>query len=205
MGFLSGRDTRFYDLFAEAGGNLVTATRLLEEVLAAAPEARPALAAKVKEVEHAGDDVSHRIYALVNSTFVTPFDREDIVALTSALDDVLDFVEEAADVLVLYRPGPLPEHYARFAAVLSAAALRTQEAMGGMASPGDLSEFWVEVNRLENEADDLYRQVLAHLFSGEFDTLEVMKLKEVVDQLEDAADAFEKVADVVHTIAAKES
>jgi predicted phosphate transport protein (TIGR00153 family) len=141
----------------------------------------------------------------VNSTFVTPFDREDIYRLASSLDDVMDFMEAAVDLVVLYQIDELPPEIADQVDVLERAAELTAEAMPRLRSMQDLSEFWIELNRLENQADQVYRRLLARLFSGDYDALTVLKLKEVVDQLEAAADAFEHVANIVETIAVKES
>jgi predicted phosphate transport protein (TIGR00153 family) len=141
----------------------------------------------------------------LNETFVTPFDREDIYRLASSLDDVMDAMEAAVDLVVLYKIGELPAEVADQVDVLERAAELTAEAMPRLRSMKDLSEYWIELNRLENQADHVYRRLLARLFSGEYDTLTVLKLKEVVDQLEEAADAFEHVANTVETIAVKES
>jgi predicted phosphate transport protein (TIGR00153 family) len=141
----------------------------------------------------------------LNETFVTPFDREDIYRLASSLDDVMDAMEAAVDLVVLYQIGELPPEIADQVDVLERAAEQTADAMPRLRSMKDLSEYWIELNRLENQADQVYRRLLARLFNGEYDALTVMKLKEVVDQLEAAADAFEHVANTIETIAVKES
>jgi predicted phosphate transport protein (TIGR00153 family) len=141
----------------------------------------------------------------LNETFVTPFDREDIYRLASSLDDVMDAMEAAVDLVALYQIGELPAEIADQVDVLERAAELTADAMPRLRSMKDLSEFWIELNRLENQADQVYRRLLARLFSGDYDALTVLKLKEVVDQLEAAADAFEHVANTVETIAVKES
>jgi predicted phosphate transport protein (TIGR00153 family) len=141
----------------------------------------------------------------LNESFVTPFDREDIYRLASGLDDVMDAMEAAVDLVVLYQIGELPPEIADQVDVIERAAELTADAMPRLRSMKDLSEFWIELNRLENQADQVYRRLLARLFNGDYDTLTVMKLKEVVDQLEAAADAFEHVANTVETIAVKES
>jgi uncharacterized protein Yka (UPF0111/DUF47 family) len=117
----------------------------------------------------------------------------------------MDYMEAAVDLVVLYNIAELPPEIADQVDVLERAAELTAEAMPRLRSMKDLSEFWIELNRLENQADQVYRRILAKLFSGEYDALTVLKLKEVVDQLEAAADAFEHVANTVETIAVKES
>ena len=142
---------------------------------------------------------------MLNQTFVTPFDRDDIYGLASSLDDCMDFMEEAGDLIVLYKIEELPPLVSDQVDVLQRCAELTAEAMPRLRSMQDLSEYWVEINRLENEADRTYRKLLAEMFNNGTDAIELMKLKEVVDALEHAADAFEKVANTVETIALKES
>jgi predicted phosphate transport protein (TIGR00153 family) len=202
---LTPRDDRFYDMFATAAANLVTAATLLGEQLAAPADARPALAARIHDVEHAADDVTHTIFSTVNSTFVTPFDRSDIYALAGRIDDVMDHMDAAADLVVLYQPKELPAELGQQVDVLARAAALTANAMSRLRTPETLSDYWIEINRLENEADGVYRRLLATLFGGQYKPMEVLKLKDVVEELEAAADAFEHLAHTVQTIAAKEA
>ena len=202
---LTPSKTSFYDLFATSGQNLVVGASLLKDLLSADRIERKAVAEHMKAAEHAGDEATHAIMRELNASFVTPFDREDIYRLASSLDDVMDAMEAAVDLVVLYEIGDLPSELSEQVDVLERAAELTAEAMPRLRSMKDLSAFWIELNRLENQADQVYRRLLARLFSGEYDTLTVMKLKEVVDQLEAAADAFEHVANTVETIAVKES
>ena len=201
---LTPRDDRFFPMFVEAAQNLVSATELMGEFLHVTSN-REKLAAQLREHEHAGDAVTHRVIHELNSTFVTPFDREDIYRLITQLDDVMDAIEAAADFTVLSELETLPAEMGRQVDLLQRAARCTVEAMGRLATMTDLASFWVEVNRLENEADQVYRKLLSRLFSGSYEALTVLKLKQVADDLEDAADAFEHVANVVETIAVKES
>jgi len=202
---LTPRQTTFYGLFAASGQNLVVGASLLKDLLGADQHERRAIAEKMRAAEHAGDEATHAIMRELNETFVTPFDREDIYRLASSLDDVMDAMEAAVDLVVLYNIGDLPREIADQVDVLERAAELTADAMPRLRSMKDLSEFWIELNRLENQADQVYRRILAKLFNGDFDALTVLKLKEVVDQLEAAADAFEHVANTVETIAVKES
>jgi uncharacterized protein len=202
---LTPRDDRFYTLFAGAAENLVTGVLLLQEQLAADVDDRPELAARMHETEHAGDDATHEIFSAVNTTFVTPFDREDMYALAGRIDDVLDHMDAAADLLVLYRPAEIPKGVDEQVDVLSRAADLTVDAMHRLRTPQELSGYWVEINRLENEGDQAYRRLLATLFSGMYEPLELLKLKDIVEELEAAADAFEQVAHIVQTIAAKDA
>jgi predicted phosphate transport protein (TIGR00153 family) len=202
---LTPHETIFYTLFSTAADNLVDGSRLLLELLHAEPSKRSDVGAKIRDAEHRGDEVTHQILREVNSTFVTPFDREDIYRLASRLDDVMDFIEAASDLVVLYELESMPSEILRLAELLEHAAQITSQAMPRLRSLNNLSDYWIEINRLENDADKLFRRFVARLFSGEYDALMVMKLKEIAEELESAADAFENVADTVETIAVKES
>jgi len=206
---LTPRETSFYDLFAEQADHLVIGAGILTELLGATGPGggaeRNKIAERMRAAEHACDETTHKIYNTLNSSFITPFDREDIYALASTLDDVMDEMEEAVDLVNLYGIQTLPSGVADQVDTLVRAAELTAEAMRKLRGMKDLSEYWIEVNRLENAGDQSYRKLLAHLFSGEYDALTVMKLKEVVDSLEGAADAFEHVANTVESIVVKES
>lgn len=202
---LTPRDTSFFDLLAASAAHLVTGANLLGELLGADRKSRKEIAGRIGEAEHLADDATHTIMRRLDQTFVTPFDRDDIYNLASALDDCMDFMEEAADLIVLYKIDELPARVADQVQVLQRAAELTADAMPRLRAMSNLSEYWVEVNRLENQADKIHRKLLAQLFDEVSDPIELMKIKEVVEKLEDAADAFEKVANTVETIALKES
>ncbi len=202
---LTPRDSSFFDLLAASAAHLVTGANLLAELLGADRPTRKALAKQLNEVEHLADEATHSIMRRLNQTFVTPFDRDDIYNLASALDDCMDFMEEASDLIVLYKLEELPARVSDQVQVLQRCAELTADAMPRLRSMADLAEYWVEVNRLENQADKAHRKLLAQLFDDVSDPIQLMKLKEVIEKLEDAADAFEKVANTVETIALKES
>lgn len=202
---LTPRETVFYDLFTESAANILEGARTLDALVTGPRHARPQLAKKLRDLEHRGDDCTHSVLREVNSTFVTPFDREDIYRLASRLDDVMDFFEAAGDLIVLYDLEVLPLEMHHFTEILVRGAELTAAAMPRLKSLTNLSDYWIEINRLENDADKLYRRFVARLFSGEYDALTVLKTKEITEQLESAADALENVADTVETIAVKES
>ncbi|MDQ3485838.1 MAG: DUF47 family protein [Actinomycetota bacterium] len=197
-------DTSFYDLFAESARNLVVGAELLAELLPADSD-RAEIAKRMRDAEHDGDETTHAIVRRVNTTFVTPFDRDDIYRLAAGLDDIMDFMEEAVDMVVLYEIEELPSELANQVEVLQRSAELTAEAMPRLRTMRDLEEYWIEINRLENDGDKSYRRIVAKLFNGQYDALTVMKLKDVVDSLEAAIDAFESVANIVEQIAVKES
>jgi predicted phosphate transport protein (TIGR00153 family) len=158
---------------------------------------------KIVEAEHQGDFITHEIIRTLNTTFVTPVDREDIHALASGLDDVMDFIEAAADILVLHQiPEPTPTLRAQ-ADVLVRAVESIKAGIDQLENFKNLEHYWVEVNKIENEGDKLYRRAVADLFSGKYKALDVMKLKEAYDQIESAIDACEKVANVLEAIVLK--
>jgi predicted phosphate transport protein (TIGR00153 family) len=197
-------DSVFYELLTSSATHLVDGARILAEMLGEGAD-RVDIASRMQDAEHQADETTHEIAKRVNSTFVTPFDREDIYALASGLDDVMDFMEEAVDLTVLYEVGALPSELAEQVDVLQRCAELTAEAMPRLKSMKGLEEYWIEINRLENSGDKSYRRILAKLFSGQYDALDVLKLKDVVDSLEHAVDAFEKVANIIEQIHAKES
>jgi predicted phosphate transport protein (TIGR00153 family) len=201
---LTPREDSFYTFFTQAAANLVTGADLLTQMMTNGND-RAALAEQLKDVEHASDEVTHEVFKQLNSSFITPFDREDIYQLGSTLDDVMDAMEAAGDLVLLYGLEQLPAEIEQIVDVLARCARVTAEAMPRLKSMKDLEEYWIEANRLENEADQAYRRLLKRLFSGEYDALTVLKLKEVGDMLEEAADAFEHVANAVETIVVKES
>ncbi len=204
---LRPHDVSFYDYFSRAAQNLVAGTGLLSDLVRPGADSR-AIADRLTDLEHDSDTITHELYKKINSTFITPFDREDIYRLGSGLDDVMDHVEAAGSRVYLYEltgPPGLPREMLELADILGRQAQVTVDAMPRLPQMHDLSDYWVECNRLENDGDRVYRMLLVRLFSGEYDALTVLKMKEVGDTLERACDAFEHVANIVEQIAVKES
>jgi uncharacterized protein len=197
-------DTTFYDLFTQQATHLVHGAGLLAEMLGEGND-REGIAQRMRDAEHQCDETTHAIVRRVNSTFVTPFDREDIYSLASKLDDIMDYMEEAVDLVLLYEVEHLPSELANQVEVIQRCAELTAESMPRLQTMKDLEEYWIEINRLENAGDKSYRRILAKLFGGKFEALEVLKLKDIVDALEGAIDAFETAANIVEQIAVKES
>jgi predicted phosphate transport protein (TIGR00153 family) len=197
----------FYELFTRAATNLVRGTELLQELALPGVDVA-SVAERLEEVEHDSDQITHDLFKMINSTFVTPFDREDIYRLGSLLDDVMDHLEAVGSLLYLYgltKLPVLPREMHEMVEVLDRQAKLTAETMPRLKELRDLEDYWIECNRLENDGDRVYRMLLVRLFSGEYDALTVLKMKEVADELEAACDAFEHVANTVETIAVKES
>ncbi|MCL2542144.1 MAG: DUF47 family protein [Nocardioidaceae bacterium] len=196
-------DTSFFDLFTQSAQHLVEGAGLLAEMLAENAD-REAVAERMRAAEHAADETTHAIVKKVNSTFVTPFDREDLYKLGSGLDDVMDMMDEAVDLILLYEVSTIPTELSAQVDVLQRCAELTSAAMPRLQSMNSLEDYWIEINRLENTGDRNHRRMLAQLFSGEYKTIEVLKLKDIVESLEAAIDAFEAVANIVEQIAVKE-
>jgi uncharacterized protein len=200
-------DDSFYDYFSRAADNLVKGAAVLSELALPGAEVQE-ISERLSDIEHDSDSITHDLYKKINSSFITPFDREDIYRLGSGLDDVMDHLDAIGTFVYLYglsQLPALPREMHEIIDVLDQQAKVTADAMGRLKSMKDLSDYWVECNRLENEGDRAYRMLLVRLFSGEYDALTVLKMKEVADELEAACDAFEHVANTVETIAVKES
>jgi len=198
------RDREFFDLFEEAGGNILRAAGLLAELLTDFPE-RNDLARDILICEQDGDRITHDIIQRLNQTFVTPIDREDIYALASALDDVVDYTEEVADYLGLYKIEAPMEQAQALARVLHAAARQISEAMPRLRGFKDISHYTVEINRLENDGDRITREAIASLFDNGIDPMVVIRWKDIFERLEEAIDATERVANILEGIVIKNS
>jgi uncharacterized protein len=201
---LAPRDREFFDLFEEAGGNILRAAGLLEEMLRAFPE-RNELARDILICEQDGDRVTHDIIRRLNQTFVTPIDREDIYELASALDDVVDYTEEVSDYLGLYRIEAPMVQSQELARVLHACARQIAEAMPRLRGFKDISHYTVEINRLENDGDRIVREAIASLFDNGIDPMVVIRWKDIFERLEEAIDSCERVANILEGIVIKNS
>ena len=196
------REERFFDLFAEDAANVLAAARLFEAMLRTydAPEQR---AAEIRAAEHRGDEISHDIGHRLERTFVTPFDREDIHGLISALDDVLDLIEEAADTFILYRIEAPTAVAVQQAAIVVKQCEQLHDALLHLRGFKGLESRWIEVHRLENEGDILARQAIADLFANGGDPVGIIKWKEIYALLESAIDKCEDVANIIERITIK--
>lgn len=197
-------DNSVYDLFTVSAQHLVAGADLLAEILNESAD-REDVAARMREAEHVADETTHEIVRRVNLSPAMPFDRDDIYALASGLDDVMDLMEEAVDLIVVYEVKELPTQLSEQVDVLQRCAEVTADAMPRLRAMQDLDEYWIEINRLENAGDKNHRRTLAHLFGGSYDAMQVLKLKDIVESLESAIDAFEKVANIVEQIVVKNS
>ncbi len=198
------RDRVYFELFEEAGQNILQASDLLDQLLSNFPDSKP-LAQEILVCEQEGDRITHDIIDRLNHTFVTPIDREDILALASALDDIVDFTEEVADYLGLYKIEAPMDQAIKLARVLKAACRQISEAIPRLRGFRDISHYTVEINRLENEGDRITREAVASLFDGGIDPMVVIRWKDLFERLEAAIDAAERVANILEGIVIKNS
>jgi predicted phosphate transport protein (TIGR00153 family) len=196
------REERFYDLFVEDAANMLGAARLLEAMLRSYDDLERRTT-ELRDAEHRGDEISHDIGHRLESTFVTPFDREDIYALITGLDDVVDHIEETGDTFVLYRiPAPTPRAI-ELASIVVRQCEQLHEALTLLRGFQGLEQYWIEVHRLENEGDQVSRAAIAGLFDGQPDPIEVIKWRKMYGLLEETIDKCEDVANVVERITIK--
>ena len=200
--FLRGSDGEFFDLFERAGENIERAAHLLDEMLEEYPERR-GLAHDILECERDGDQITHELIRRLNQTFVTPIDREDILQLASALDDIVDYTEEVADYLGLYRIEAPMVQAQRLAGVLRAATREIAQAIPLIRGFKNISDHTVEVHRLENEADRIVREAIASLFEVGIDPMVVIRWKDIFERLENAIDSTERAAYILEGIVIK--
>ena len=196
------RERRFYDLFEQQAATIVRSTGLLEQALADVANLATCQR-EIKALEHQGDEITHEIVSTLNRTFVTPFDHEDIYALASGLDDILDYIEEVADTANLYGITTIPEPARELTRLLTLAVAQLEQAIGKLESGKGMDEHSAEVHRLEDVGDSTSRRAIAELFSDQHPLLEVIKLKDLYGLLEDALDRCETVANVLEGIATK--
>jgi predicted phosphate transport protein (TIGR00153 family) len=196
------REEAFFDLFEDLATKVHQGSGELLDLLTNYGDV-DRKAGRIVDIEHEGDEITHEIMRRLNTTFVTPFDSEDIQRLGSGLDDVLDHIEAAAEYLQLHRiEEPLPQ-MVRLADTLNEACRWTAESMPGLRKMKDLQDYWININRLENEADRAYRRTIAELFSGDYKPMDVLKWKDIIEEIEQAVDKLEDVANTVEGIVLK--
>jgi uncharacterized protein len=193
------REEKFFELFVDDARNVLDGARILDQFFRAYDE-RERLASQLRETEHRGDVLSHDIGQKLATTFVTPFDRDDIHQLISRLDDIIDFIEEVADTCVLYGIERPTEAAAQQAAIIVKQCEELVRALEKLHSFKDVQAHWIEIHRLENEGDRIGRNAVAELFTNGTDPVDIIKWKDVYGLLEEAIDASEDVANVIERI-----
>ena len=199
-------DEKFYSFFEESAGNLLEAVDVLETLFRSAQDKREELTHQMHEIEHRGDTVTHNIFAEVNATFVTPFDREDIHLLASSLDDILDYIDGSASRFVLYKVQASPPGILTLTDILKKQVIEVQHGIAllrDFRKVDDLQMILRKINELENDADSTFEKSIAELFEHERDPIQIIKLKEIYVGLETATDKCEDVANVLETLLIK--
>ena len=196
------QDRVFFDLFTESGQNTLRTAKLLRDMLAQWPE-DGGLSRDILKAEQEGDRITHNIVQRLNTTFVTPIDREDIHGLATQMDDVVDFIEETADFMGLYRIEAPMDQAQDLAEVLVKSCEQLYGLLQNLRGFKDLEHYWIEIHRLENDGDRIYRDAIASLFAERVDPMVVIRWRDIFLRLERAIDATESVANVVEGIVIK--
>jgi predicted phosphate transport protein (TIGR00153 family) len=197
------KETAFFEMFQRAAHNMIEGSLLLKEMMEHFQDPTRQ-AARIKDVEHIGDTITHEIARKLNQTFITPIDREDIHGLASALDDILDLVEAVADRFVVFKITQPSEPAVKLANVLHQASVAVGKGIDRLGKPhADINEYCVLVNSLENEADRITRDAISTLFEVEKDPIAVIKWKEIYENFEEGTDRCEDVANILERIALK--
>jgi predicted phosphate transport protein (TIGR00153 family) len=197
------RERRFYDLFDRQAGNVVAASLVLRSAFDDDIRKMAAHAEEIKTLEHAGDELTHKIIQTLNRTFITPFEREDIYALSAGLDDVLDYIDEIAETIILYGITDISPAAKSMASLLVEAVIQVQAAVAKLESKSGITAHGIEVHRIENVGDTESRRAIGELFSGTHDAITIIKLKDFYTLLEDSLDRCEDVANVIEGITIK--
>lgn len=199
---LMPRETKFFDMFTEMARNLIDGARLMKSLLESYHDVATQVS-RLKDIEHRGDDMMHTLLTKLNSTFITPFDREDIHRLASAIDDVLDLLNAAGDRMIVYKIAAVPSETAKLAGLILEQSVELERGLAGLEKQQHVLEHCVEINRLENEADRITRDAVGHLFDTEKDPIQLIKIKELFEVLELATDKAEDAANVLEAVILK--
>lgn len=195
-------EIRFFEMFAECAATIHDAAKVLQEMLEKAQNLE-GYADRIRELEHKGDNITHEILTKLSTTFITPLDREDIHALSSRLDDVLDLIEAVSDKVILYKVTEFSREMLELSSIIVRCAAQMQSAVGSLDKPRRIMDHLIEINRLENEGDRVSRSAIAMLFDQERDPIALIKKKELIEVLEEGIDRCEDVANIIETIVLK--
>ena len=199
------REEKFFDLLEAHIEHSVEAARLLHEAVRTGPQALAQVSGEIKRIEAEGDRITHQLFTRLNQTFVTPLDPEDLQGMGSALDDVLDIIEDAAFRLAAYKIDPIPEGVVELTGIIYECCKSLQSAVTGLKTRQPIIDQIIEINRLENTADELSRRLVTRLFDEEKDAIRLLKHKEILEALEFATDRCEDVGDILQSVVVKNS
>ena len=206
--FLVPKDKNFFKLFSESSNNLVEISKVFSEMVNAPVEKRLELQKKISDLEHVGDEITHQIFTELSTNFITPFDREDISYLASSLDDIVDYIHGSAKRLDTYKIGETSTAMKKLCEIIEHSAKEIHVAVSNMKDMDNVvrvREAIVRINSLENHADDVFDTAIAELFDNEKDAIKILKIKEILSNMETATDKCEDVANVIETIIVKNS
>jgi len=197
------REDQYFTLFTQMAAKIEEASSILMEMLNSDGNSHADFTKRIKSVEHQCDELTHEITTKLNKSFVTPFDREDIYTLAVALDDICDYIDAAARAIVMYDIREFSEEARQLARITKDLGVSIKNAVSMLRKPNGMSEHFVEIHRLENEADDVYFQAIGKLFKDASDPIRVIKMKELYEILENATDRAESVATIIESIVLK--
>lgn len=197
------REDEYFTLFSQMTAKMQEASNALVELTQGKSDNFESVVKRIKDAEHACDSITHEITTKLNKSFITPFDREDIFALSVALDDVLDYIDAAARAILMYNIKEITEHAKHLAKVIQGLTIEINSAVSMLSKPTNLNQHIVEIHRLENEADDVYFRAIGELFQKQTDPIELIKWKELYEILENGTDRCESVANIIESIMLK--
>ena len=204
MGFsLIPREDEYFTLLSQVTEKIQEASTALVDMLQADPSTFEAHSKRIKDAEHACDELTHKITIKLNKSFITPFDREDIFTLIVALDDVCDYVDAGARAILMYDIKQVSDHARHLSKVIQSQTMEIHSAVSMLSKPDNLNQHIVEIHRLENEADDVYFRAIGELFHNSSDPMTVIKWKELYEILENATDRCESVANIIESVILK--
>ena len=197
------KEEQYFGLFRQMTSYIYDAASALVEMLAGKPEEFRRHLDSIKAIEHQCDELTHSISTKLNSSFITPFDREDIYMLSGALDDIVDLIDDAARAVVMYNVRETTDYARQFGDVIQRMAVQLHEVVSTLERPAGIAPRLVEIHRLENEGDDLYHEAIGDLFQGTPDAIRIIRWKDIYDKLEAAVDRCEQAANIIETVIIK--
>lgn len=197
------KEDEYFTLFSQMTAKMQEASNALVEMVQGDPANFEIVTKKIKDAEHGCDAITHEITTKLNKSFITPFDREDIFALSVSLDDVIDYIDAAARAILMYDIKEITDHAKHLAKVIQTLTIEINSAISMLKKPNNMNQHIVEIHRLENEADDVYFRAIGELFHNSPDVLSVIKWKELYEILESATDKCENVANIIESIMLK--
>ena len=197
------REDEYFTLFSQMTEKIQQASNALVEMMQDKTGSFETHVKRIKDIEHECDELTHKVATKLNKSFITPFDREDIYALTVALDDVCDYIDAGARAILMYGIQDINDQALHLAKVIQGLAMEINSAVSMLKKPVGMNQHIVEIHRLENEADDVYFRAIGDLFQNETDALRLIKWKELYEILENATDRCESVANIIESIVIK--